>query len=378
MGGSLYRRLQKQLNRQAVGFPATITGADIRLLKSLFTEKEAAVACHLDCRYADGEDIFHRAAAAEDLSIEEARSLLDEMMQKGLVAVRKREGRRQYRLMPLVVGIYEGQVNRLTPEFRKAFSAYTGSLSYGISWITPAAPQMRTIPIKESISPETELHPANDVTALLDASPGPFAVLECICRKKKALEGEPCSVTERKETCLALGDLAAQTIEMKAGREITRSEAEALLDESKREGLVLQPSNSAEPEFICSCCGCCCGMLGVQKMLPRPLDFWTAPFAAALDADACTGCGRCAAICQVDAITFHQKKKRVTLDLNRCIGCGNCVAACPSGALSLVEREQKKEIPPTMDDLYETIMRRKKSFGETLMVIVKFLLRIRQ
>jgi ferredoxin len=44
---AIYRLLQRHLDAQAVGFPATRSGADIRLLKLMFTPDEARVGCGL-------------------------------------------------------------------------------------------------------------------------------------------------------------------------------------------------------------------------------------------------------------------------------------------------------------------------------------------
>jgi len=44
---SIYRSLQEHLDKQAVGFPSVKSGADIRLLKRLFTPDEARLALHL-------------------------------------------------------------------------------------------------------------------------------------------------------------------------------------------------------------------------------------------------------------------------------------------------------------------------------------------
>ena len=43
----IYRGLQQHLDRQAVGYPATRTGAEIRILKRLFSPEEAELALHL-------------------------------------------------------------------------------------------------------------------------------------------------------------------------------------------------------------------------------------------------------------------------------------------------------------------------------------------
>ena len=173
------------------------------------------------------------------------------------------------------------------------------------------------------------------MTTLLGQAEGPFAILECICRKKKALEGNPCRVTERKETCLALDNMAQSALMADIGREISRDDALAIIEQNQKDGLVLQPSNTEKVEFICSCCGCCCGMLSIQKSLPRPLDFWASNFHATVDRDACNGCGICQKRCQVGAVSVAAKKPPAVVDLDRCIGCGLCVPTCPQNAIAL-------------------------------------------
>jgi electron transport complex protein RnfB len=119
--------------------------------------------------------------------------------------------------------------------------------------------------------------------------------------------------------------------------------------------LVLQPSNDQKVEFICACCGCCCGMLGMQKTLPKPVDFWATNYYAAVDPENCTGCRTCVERCQVNAVRIDEKAGVAKINLDRCIGCGNCVATCPSGALSLVKKKKETIPPQDMESLYKTI-----------------------
>jgi Pyruvate/2-oxoacid:ferredoxin oxidoreductase delta subunit len=144
------------------------------------------------------------------------------------------------------------------------------------------------------------------------------------------------------------------------GREIKLDEALSILEKNQKQGLVLQPSNTEKAEFICSCCGCCCGMLGMHKTLPKPVDFWASNFYAVVDTDACDGCGNCEKRCQVGAASVSEKKQQSSVDLNRCIGCGVCIPTCPKKAMSLQKKPTEVKPPQTREDLYDIIMAHKK------------------
>ena len=56
----IYIRLQKHLDSQAVGFPATQSGAEIKILKHIFTPEEAEVATYLSYKFESLETVFGR------------------------------------------------------------------------------------------------------------------------------------------------------------------------------------------------------------------------------------------------------------------------------------------------------------------------------
>jgi len=364
---SVYLKLQKHLNRQPVGFPATRSGAETRILKHIFTPEEAAIALCLSYKLESLEAIFAKAGLLVE-SIAGLEQILERLRKKGGVESKTQNGVKHYGCIPLIVGMYEFQLERLTPDFIRDFNDYTKSREFGIEFLSAKVPQMRTIPVAQSIESRQHIGNFDDVKALLQTATGPFTIFECICRKKKAMEGEPCKLTERKETCLAVGHFAQTTLDIGAGREITSEEAVAIIEENQKEGLVLQPSNTEKAEFICSCCGCCCGMLGLQKNLPKPLDFWASNFQAAVDPEKCKACGACEKRCQVGAVRVSENKEQAGVDLNRCIGCGVCVSGCPTGALSLLKKKTEVIPPETREDLFNVIMANKKgSFGKMML-----------
>jgi len=373
---TVYRRLQEHLDRQAVGFPATRSGADLRFLKGLFAPDEARLALHLSFRPTPQEQIVSQAAP--EFAAEQAAALLDGMLQKGAIGWKTKDGISLWYVVPVVIGMYEAQDGNPTPEFLDTTGAYMKTLDYGKSFLAVKPSQMRTVPINKSIPIERPVALYDDIRSLVRESPGPFVVLKCICREGKAMRGKPCTKTTRAETCLAMADMASMVLRRKHGREVTREEALAILEQNEADGLVLQPANARKPEFVCSCCGCCCGMLSVQKMIPHPVDFWTSNFFADVSASACTRCGRCVTRCQVGAVALTGPGGKAKISRSRCIGCGLCVTTCPAKAIRL-QRKANETVPPADEEaLYEKIMANKKGPWGQVVMLVKLALRMRQ
>jgi len=369
----VYIELQRHIDSQAIGFPATTKGSELRILKHIFSPQEAEIAACLTYKLEPLETVFERARHLVE-SPEMLTEILDAIEKKGGIELEIKDGKKFYRNVPLVVGMYEFQLDRLTHKFIDDFDEYTSDKRFGIEFLSTKLPQMRTIPIAKSIQPQHRISTFDEVTMLLQQAEAPFSIFECICRKKKALTGDPCKVTKRKETCFAAGGLAQAVLRNGIGRVITLDESLSILAENQKEGLVLQPSNTQKAEFICSCCGCCCGMLNMHKGLPKPVDFWASNFYAVVETAACNGCGNCERRCQVGAARVSKQKKKTSVDLNRCIGCGLCIPTCPQKAMSLKKRADEVRPPQTRDELYDIIMSHKKGSLGKLKIMGKIVI----
>ncbi len=296
-----YIRLQRHLDRQAIGFPASRSGAEIRILKRIFTPYEARVAMCLTYKHEPVENIYKRCGALVQ-SPPELSVLLDRIVGKGGIECRLRDGRKYYANAPLMIGMYEMQNNRMDADFIRDLNEYLTTSRFGIEILSAKLPQIRTIPIKASIRPQLHTATYDNIESMLVSCDGPFVLLECICRKKCAIMGQVCKMTQRKETCLGIGSYAQLSLMIGIGREISRARAAAVIERNQKNGLVLQPPNTEKPDFICSCCGCCCAILEVHRKLPKPLDFWATNHKAVVDQPACIACGLCVRRCQVGAI----------------------------------------------------------------------------
>ena len=348
----LYRKLQQHLDRMPVGFPATESGVEIRILKHLFTEAQALLALELSA-IPEPAGVIRRRLKPE-MSAGECARILDEMTGKGLIQRVPIKGEPHYGKMPFAIGMYERQLNRLTPEFERDAIEYLHG-AFREAFHAKKTTQMRTVPVNQTVEIQRGAATYDDIRAYVRSASGPFARMNCICRQGKELLGEPCKQTSLRDNCLTMGMAAELMKQQGMARFISREEMLQLLDEADNEGLVLQPENTKNPLFVCCCCGCCCGVLASAKLFPRPADYFSATYCAAVDTELCSSCGTCLTRCQMDAISDQDGTTRV--DDARCIGCALCVTTCPSGAMKLKERDVQKIPPDDTKALYLKLLR---------------------
>lgn len=350
----LYRALQQHLDRMPVPYPSTESGVELRILKYLFTPEEARLALCLSA-IPERANTIHRRIRHE-MTQDQLCAALDRMAEKGSIQKMPAKSGPRYSKSPLVLGMYEAQLNRLTPEFEQDVRAYFDE-AFATAVHSSRTPQMRTVPVHRSIPVEHSVASYDDIRRYVEASPGPFAALPCICRQGRELTGQPCRVTHEAQNCLVFGMAATITIERGLASQVSKDEMLALLERADDQGLVLEPQNIRDPLFVCCCCGCCCGVLTTAKKLPRPAEFFQTDFVAQVDREKCAVCGTCAARCQMDAIVADDEPAHITED--RCIGCGLCVTTCPSEAMSLRRKERRPPPPNDMKQLYTTIFQQR-------------------
>ncbi len=345
MESDIYERLAKFLDDLPAGFPPSPSGVELRLLRLLFTPQEASLAVHLALIAEEPRVIARRAG----LPRSETERLLGEMERKRIVYAFHETGQpTRYMAEQFVIGFWEGQVDRLTPELVALFEEYLPTLARSGNW--EKGPQLRTIPVGKSIAVKNVILSYEDIDEIL-AGHRTFAVANCICRQEMRLAGHACG--KPLETCLAFDGAADFFVRESRGRSITRDEALAIVRQAEAAGLVLQPGNERTANAMCMCCGCCCGVLRSLKMNPSPARIAASPFYATVDREACGGCGACLGRCQMEAIALPEGVAEI--DRERCIGCGLCVTTCPNEALSLVRKPEDQQPPVPRNAVERTI-----------------------
>lgn len=334
-----YRLLADRLDALPNGFPATPDGAELRLLAKLFTPEQALLACQLRLT----PEIPAQIAARVGGEPVQVRKQLKEMARRGLISIERAEGGLGYKLMPFVVGIYEMQNDRIDGELARLFEDY---YRQAFGKVLAVQPQFqRVIPVNETIQAGLEIRPYESATEIINAAHA-WGVVDCICRKQKALIGEPCS--HPVDVCMVLSSAPGAFDGSPGVRALTQEGALATLRRAAEAGLVHSVSNNQKGTwYICNCCTCSCGILRGIAELGLANAVARSAFVNQIYEDRCILCGDCVYACQFGAITITAVAQ---VNPIKCVGCGICVIACPEEALELIRRPADEFLPPPVND----------------------------
>jgi ferredoxin len=328
---NVYEKLRERLDMFPQGFPQTKSGVELEILENLFSIDEAEIALSLRPYPEPVSTIAERM----NREAEELGETLYDMSKRGLILrFKESEDVIYYFLAPWMIGVWEFQVNRLTPENVKLYEKYyeEGMVP---SNKTKKVAGFRVIPIQKEIQDNTEIQPFEKVSETIDAQTR-FAVADCICRKEAKMMGEGCD--KLVEACMTFGVAADYYIENQLGREISKEEAKEILTKAEEDGLVHFSSNHAGDKiFMCNCCGCCCKALANITKYDNPGVIAKSNYYASVDAETCDGCETCTERCQVDAIQIEDDL--AIINMAQCIGCGLCVSTCPTESISMIYKQ---------------------------------------
>lgn len=350
-----YEELAVVLDTIPNGFPAVEDGTHLRILEWIFTPEEAELTSKLKLSGETAAEIAQRLNRSKT----DLEPLLDTMLSKGQINswMSKSAGARKYGLMPFVVGIYEDQLNRMDGEFAQLLERY---YQQGFKKMATTEPVIfQVLPVNKSISTELEIHPYQKAEQMIESASS-WGVRECICKKQKALIGEPCSYPTT--VCLAFVPKAENYFDNdEITKPISKEEALKLLKEAEDAGLVHCTYNvQAGHTYICNCCTCCCGILRGVENLEKPREYIKTDFIMTVNADLCTGCGTCTDRCQFGALSIPEDV--TVVDETRCIGCGVCAIVCPESALE-IKKSPSIEKPPSPENQMDWMTQRAMNRG---------------
>lgn len=336
-----YQKLADELDRIPNGFPRTKSGVELKLLAKLFTPEDAALASTLSLDPKSLKEIAEQNSMDE----REAKSRLIGMVKRGLIDLKREEGRGfVFHLIPFVVGFYERQNAKIDKEFATLFEQYYHERFHETMLSQPSV--HRIIPLEKTIPVDIDVMPYEKASTYLDQAQS-WGVLDCICRVQKRLIGQGCHHTV--ENCLVFSPKPGAFERSEEIRSLTREEALEILAEADREGLVHSINNAqTEVYYVCNCCTCSCGVLRGMVEYGSENSIARSDFYAVVDPDLCTGCEACIDRCPFNAMTMVDGICEV--DRASCYGCGLCISTCETEALSLVKKSHEELIPPPVND----------------------------
>lgn len=350
-----YQTLSDRLNLFPQGAPPS--ELLFKILEVLFTRDEAALVALLPIKP------FNVAAAARiwKKPATESRKILEGLASKGMLLDMEMRGEQIFVLPPPMAGFFEFSMMRLGNGYdqkllAELFYQYLnveedfvknlfagGETQLGRAFVNEKAlNEDNTLRVMDYERASEVIH-----TALH------MGVGACYCRHKMQHLGKACDAPM--DICMTFSGTAQSLIKHGIARKVDVKEGMDLLDEAMAHNLVQFGENvQNNVAFICNCCGCCCEAMLAAKRFAVLNPIATTNFLPEVSVELCSGCGKCAEACPVEAIGLvsasdpHQRKRRkVRVDESLCLGCGVCVRVCSKNSIRLKEREQRVITPVT-------------------------------
>lgn len=351
---SNYDQLIQRLNR----FPQGAPPADVlyKILKMLFSDREAGLVALLPIK----PFTVRKAAQVWQMPESEAQKILDALAGRAiLVDIAHPNGQQTYVLPPPMAGFFEFSLMRLRGDVNQKvlaelFYQYMNVEEEFIKALfTNGETQLGRVFVQEAaLSPKNALHVLDyERASEIIRTASRRGIGLCYCRHKMEHVERACEAPL--DICMTFNNSAASLIKHGFAREVDVAEGLDLLQAAQSRNLVQFGENVRERvNFICNCCGCCCeAMIAARKFgFMQPVH--TTNFIPAVEETVCNGCGKCANVCPVEAMTLvsannphRPKMKKAKLNAEICLGCGVCIKSCPQGGIHLESRPQRVITP---------------------------------
>ena len=336
-----YLNLAKKFSLEAMIGPDEGESLLTELLVHCFTIEEAELAVHLPFFYKT--HTLEKVARTAGKDPADIKPLLDAMVVRGVIRGRGSG----YALLPILPGMFENVLmDGGDSPWHREFARIANRLyetGYVRKYLEHPTRVVRSIPLNKEQDIKSSALDPDQVEQMIRSHDLMAVINNCQCRQARHLEGHECRRADRFDGCLAFGSFAQMYIDRGGARKVDRGYMRSVVKDRIDKNLVFFAGNVAagSPNQICTCCDCCCHMLG-QIIGVDPGLIVTAPkYRAAVLEERCTDCGRCIPPCNLRAHTMEGKRHRY--DPARCVGCGLCVQACPAAAIDMVETAEYRE-----------------------------------
>lgn len=344
-----FRELADRLNRFPQGAP--LSENLFKILSVLMSEEEAGYLAQIPIKPFTAK----QAAEIWKISEKEAKKRLDSFADKVLILDMEVGKETQYVLPPPMAGFFEFSMMRTRGDIDQKYLSdlfyqyITVEEDFIKSLFVRGETQLGRVFVNENaLGEENSMHildyeKASEVIKTSEH----MGVSMCYCRHKMAHMGMACDAPM--DICMTFGTVADSLIRHGYARRVDEKEGIDLLQQAYDSNLVQFGENvKKEVSFICNCCGCCCEAMIAARRFGIMNPVHTSNYIPEIDDHACTGCGKCAEVCPVEALGMvsandpHKpKKKIVRLNDETCLGCGVCVRVCPTKAITMKYRGKR-------------------------------------
>lgn len=350
---TVWERLREKLDRISTGYPKTEDGSELPFLKKIFSEEDA----EFFVRFKEGPQEAEQVATHFDMDLNEAKTRLEEMSDKHLLWWQRIGGKKYYRVVPYVYGVWEYNVEYIEYSDAKNMNTLYRS-GFADALMDYGLPLLRVIPISPEAVRNGDLLPIDDAEQIIRSAKRIVAT-DCACRAVRATAKSHCECTDNMNVCLSFDDMATYYMETNCGnpRELNHQQALATLKTSLDKGRFLQVSHTSKPAAMCSCPTCHCGILMAAKMTKgATFENWS-NYTCIKYLEGCINCGKCADVCPYHAHQKDENSGNFHYVSENCIGCGLCVMQCPEKALLLTKKPEDKLTIPVDEQLHDHQLR---------------------
>jgi len=350
---SSYKKLAERINR----FPQGAVESDLlfQILKILLSEREAGLVSLLPIKPFNAR----KAAGIWRIKEEEARRILNDLADRGMLTDGEQDGDVLYSMPPPMAGFFEFSLMRYRNDIdqktlSELFYQYMNVEEDFIkNLFTTGKTQLgRTYVNEEVLSADNALHVldyerASEVVKTASA----IGIGICYCRHKMEHLGKNCKAPM--EICMTFNSSADSLTRHGIARKVDVSEGLDFLQKARDFNLVQFGENVQENvNFICNCCGCCCEALIAARKFGFLNPVHTTNFYPLIIEEKCNGCGKCVSLCPVEAMTLISSndpdkllRKKAKLNEDICLGCGVCLNGCDKKAIRLHSRNERVITP---------------------------------